>query len=103
MSLGPLAWVGAPDFQLTGPYRINLALGTSVTSSTSTTNAILYDTLTGFGIGCSQPNQTFSVLALNTGAGGSVISVAADFSSVCPNGSSPYTGSVRVNRTIPLP
>jgi hypothetical protein len=87
------------ELQLIGPYGTNLAVGTYQTTSTG--NSVINETTIGYT--CNTPNQTFTVLEIQTGTNGTVIQFAADFSEVCPDGTHAYTGSVRVNSTLPLP
>jgi hypothetical protein len=97
--LSTAAPLGSDSFQLLGPYNANLAVGTY--QGTSTGISIIDDTRMGFT--CYTPSQAFTVLDLSTGANGTVNRFAADFNEVCPGGSFPYVGSVRVNSSLPLP
>jgi hypothetical protein len=95
----PTSPSASDSLQLLGPYNANLAIGTY--QSTPTGNSIINDTKMGFT--CNTPTQAFTVLDLSTGANGAVNRFAANFNEVCPDGSFPYVGSVRVNSALPLP
>jgi hypothetical protein len=85
------------SLQLNAPAAGNLGLG----SFQSSASLIVNDARIGFN--CNAPDQSFTVLALSAGSGGTVDQFAADFSESCPGGYSPFVGSVRVNSLAPLP
>ena len=88
---------GGDLLQLTSPSGTNLAVGTY----TATVNPIVFDQF--IPNQCSAPAQQFTVYEVTADASGNVTKFAADFNLACPGGLAPYTGSVRVNSTVPLP